>query len=145
MFMDASSLVNALKKYPAGKFVAVALNKDNEVCSWRETPFRILPVTSIVQTDTYVYLEYSEACYGEHLKNVHEILSAIEVTGTLTDIKSIGQEFKQGILSLFGKYIPDKQYRIVQVMLRGTRMSDFQQIFDISVVQLHQDFVCLFD
>lgn len=143
--MDASSLVNALKKYPAGKFVAVALNKDNEVCSWRETPFRILPVTSIVQTDTYVYLEYSEACYGEHLKNVHEILSAIEVTGTLTDIKSIGQEFKQGILSLFGKYIPDKQYRIVQVMLRGTRMSDFQQIFDISVVQLHQDFVCLFD
>lgn len=145
MFMDASSLVNALKKYPAGKFVAVALNKDNEVCSWRETPFRILPVTSIVQTDTYVYLEYSEACYGEHLKNVHEILSAIEVTDTLTDIKSIGQEFKQGILSLFGKYIPDKQYRIVQVMLRGTRMSDFQQIFDISVVQLHQDFVCLFD
>lgn len=125
--------------------MAVALNKDNEVCSWRETPFRILPVTSIVQTDTYVYLEYSEACYGEHLKNVHEILSAIEVTGTLTDIKSIGQEFKQGILSLFGKYIPDKQYRIVQVMLRGTRMSDFQQIFDISVVQLHQDFVCLFD
>lgn len=125
--------------------MAVALNKDNEVCSWRETPFRILPVTSIVQTDTYVYLEYSEACYGEHLKNVHEILSAIEVTDTLTDIKSIGQEFKQGILSLFGKYIPDKQYRIVQVMLRGTRMSDFQQIFDISVVQLHQDFVCLFD
>ena len=145
MFMDASSLVNALKKYPAGKFVAVALNKDNEICPCREVPFRILPVTSIVQTDTYVYLEYSEAYYGEHIKNVHEILSAIEVTGTLTDIKSIGQEFKQGILSLFGKYIPDKQYRIVQVMLRGTRMSDFQQIFDISVVQLHQDFVCLFD
>lgn len=145
MFMDASSLVNALKKYPAGKFVAVVLNKDNEVCSWRETPFRILPVTSIVQTDTYVYLEYSEACYGEHLKNVHEILSAIEVTDTLTDITSIGRDFKRGILSLFGKYIPDKRYRRVQVMLRGTKLSDFQQIYDICDIKIHQNLVCLFE
>ena len=145
MFMDASSLVNALKKYPAGKFVAVALNKDNEICPCREVPFRILPVTSIVQTDTNVYLEYSEAYYGEHIKNVHEILSAIEVTGTLTDIKSIGQEFKQGILSLFGKYIPDKRYRRVQVMLRGTKLSDFHQIYDICDIKIHQNLVCLFE
>ena len=143
--MDASSLVNALKKYPAGKFVAVALNKDNEICPCREVPFRILPVTSIVQTDTYVYLEYSEAYYGEHLKNVHEILSAIEVTDTLTDITSIGRDFKRGILSLFGKYIPDKRYRRVQVMLRGTKLSDFQQIYDICDIKIHQNLVCLFE
>lgn len=118
---DASSLVDSLKKYQAGKIVAVALNKDNEVCSWRESPFRILPVTRIIQTDSYVYLEYSEAYFGVHPKSVHEILSAIEVTDSFADITSIGREFKQGILSLFGKYIPDKKYRIVQVMLSGTK------------------------
>lgn len=141
---DTYSLADSLKKYPAGKIVAVALNKDNTACSWRETPFRILPVTKIIQTDDCVYLEYSEASFCEHLINVHEVLSAVEVTG-FGDIAAFGREFKRGVLGLFGKHIPDRQHRRVQVMLRGTKISDFQQIFDICDIQIHQNLVCLFE
>lgn len=143
-YFNAYSLSDVLKQYPAGSIVGVALNVDNEICTWRESPTYILPVTKIRQTDKCVYLEYCSAGLDRHPKTVHDVLSAIEVTGSITDITRFGREFKQGILSLIGKNIPPKEYRQVQVMSCFTDLKDYERIYDISDVKVFQNTVCLF-
>lgn len=141
---NAYSLAEALRQYPAGYTVAVALNGDNEICYWKETPVQILSVIKIRQTDTCVFFEYGSTDFERRSKTVYDVLSAIVVTDTITDITYFGREVKRGILGMFGKNIPQKEYRKVQTMLCGTDLNDYERIYDISEVKLIQNKVCLF-
>lgn len=141
---NAYSLAEALRQYPAGYTVAVALNGDNEICYWRETPVQILSVIKIRQTDTCVFFEYGSTDLERRSKTVYDVLSAIVITDTITDITYLGREVKRGIFGLFGKNIPQKEYRKVQTMLCGTDLNDYERIYDISEVKLIQNKVCLF-